>query len=139
MSLFEFLLVLSVWIRCLLDLQLVQPLQIFQDSGFVGDFGSVVMVSQDISNAVLDDTRNILLGHVAVGRLTSSQLTNDLLLETASPLKSTVRINIYQQPKKVKITNILKGLFDSSNIFKIRNQVECVINHVFSNFALKSR
>ena len=65
------------------------------------DIGSVVIVSQEISDSVIEDTRNILLGHVAVGRLTSSRLTDDMIVETASPLKSSIRINTYEQPKKV--------------------------------------
>ncbi|WAR23616.1 BGH3-like protein [Mya arenaria] len=72
------------------------------------DFGSVVMVSKNISESVVEDTRNIMLGHVAVGRLTSSQLTNEMIVETASPLKSSIRINMYEQPTKVVTANCIK-------------------------------
>ena len=59
------------------------------------------MVSEEIKDSVLDNTRNLLLGHVAVGSMTSSQINDNTLIETASPLKSTIRMNVYQQPVKV--------------------------------------
>ncbi|XP_052256399.1 transforming growth factor-beta-induced protein ig-h3-like [Dreissena polymorpha] len=79
------------------------------------DIGSVVIVSQEISNSVIEDTRNILLGHVAVGRLTSSRLTDDMIVETASPLKSSIRINTYEQPKKLVTANC-KPITSTDNI-----------------------
>lgn len=60
------------------------------------------MVSQEINSTVLEDTRNILLGHMAVGRLTSNQLTDNQVIQTASPLKSTIRFNSFKRPVKVK-------------------------------------
>ncbi|KAH3815464.1 transforming growth factor-beta-induced protein ig-h3-like isoform X1 [Dreissena polymorpha] len=79
------------------------------------DIGSVEIVSQEISDSVIEDTRNILLGHVAVGRLTSSRLTDDMIVETASPLKSSIRINTYEQPKKLVTANC-KPITSTDNI-----------------------
>ncbi|KAL4236692.1 hypothetical protein ACF0H5_005076 [Mactra antiquata] len=67
---------------------------------------SVVMVSQDITNSMIDDARNLLLGHMVVGRVTSSKFDNDQLLETASPHGAYVRMNVYSgYPKKVITAN----------------------------------
>lgn len=66
------------------------------------DFSGVVMVSKEINDTVLDDSRNILLGHVTAGRMTSAQMSDNQILETASPIKSTIRFNSYRNPVQVK-------------------------------------
>lgn len=72
------------------------------------DLGSVVMVSEEIKDSVVDNTRNLLLGHVAVGSVTSSQINDNMIIETASPLKSMIRMNVYQQPIRLLTANCKK-------------------------------
>lgn len=86
------------------------------------------MVSEEIKDAVIDNTRNLLLGHVAVGRLTSSQISDNQIVETASPLKSTVRMNVYQRPVKVLLTtcSLLLSFFER---FKKQQKMFRTISH----------
>lgn len=79
------------------------------------DIGSVVMVSEEIKDSVVDNTMNIVLGHIAVGNLTSPHFSNNDMLETASPLKTKIRINIYQRPIKV-ITANCKEVTSADNV-----------------------
>ncbi|XP_045157797.1 transforming growth factor-beta-induced protein ig-h3-like [Mercenaria mercenaria] len=72
------------------------------------DLGYVVMVSERIKDSVVDNTRNLLLGHVAVGSLTSSHISDNQIIETASPLKSTIRMNVYQRPVELLTANCKK-------------------------------
>jgi hypothetical protein len=73
------------------------------------------MVSEDIKDSVINNTRNLLLGHVTVGMVTSPQINDNMLIETASPLKSTIRMNVYQQPVKVTFLFITPQYFCNVN------------------------
>ena len=62
-----------------------------------------MVVSEPIRETLVDNTRGLLLGHVAVGRFPSTQLSDGQMVDTASPYKSKIRINSYQRPVSVCI------------------------------------
>jgi len=72
------------------------------------DDPNVIMVSQKLQQTVVEDTRNVLLGHVTLGRYTSPQLADDQLVATASPFKTSIRINTYETPVKLMTANCRK-------------------------------
>ncbi|KAL3869815.1 hypothetical protein ACJMK2_042449 [Sinanodonta woodiana] len=62
---------------------------------------SVVIVSKQPTDSLQQDTRKLILGHFALVKLTSPHLKNNQLIETASPFKSKIRVNLYDSPKHI--------------------------------------
>ena len=79
---------------------------------------SVIMVSEQISEDVVDNTRDILLGHVIVGRYTSPLFNDNQMIETSSPYKTKIRINTYNTPLNVSFTGFV---------------FQCLVDKIFSN------
>ena len=65
-----------------------------------------MVVSEPIKEKLLNNTRSLLLGHVAVGSYPSHYVQDNQMIETASPFKSKIRINTYQTPISVCIESI---------------------------------
>ncbi|XP_071119590.1 transforming growth factor-beta-induced protein ig-h3-like [Haliotis cracherodii] len=72
------------------------------------DMPNVVMVSKPVSNLVLTDTQNLLLGHMASGQYKISNLQDEQLVETGSPYKSKVRVNFYEGPQRLMTANCVR-------------------------------
>ncbi|XP_067677411.1 transforming growth factor-beta-induced protein ig-h3-like [Haliotis asinina] len=72
------------------------------------DIPNVVMVSKPVSNLVLNDTQNLLLGHMASGQYKISNLQDEQLVETGSPYKSKIRINFYEGPQRLMTANCVR-------------------------------
>lgn len=72
------------------------------------DMSSVMIVSEPIRETLVDNTRGLLLGHVALGSFPSTHLNDEQMIETASPFKSKIRINTYQRPVSLVTANCQK-------------------------------
>ncbi|KAL3869818.1 hypothetical protein ACJMK2_042451 [Sinanodonta woodiana] len=81
--------------------QKIKSLPLSENEVPLQDVGSMVIVSEQATNTLLQDTRNLVLGHLALGTLTSTRLKNNQLIETASPFKSKIRVNLYDSPQHI--------------------------------------
>lgn len=61
----------------------------------------VVVSTNPLNNFIVEDMRNIMLGHVVGEVYKTGSLNDEQVLETGSPYKSEIRINFYSQPEKV--------------------------------------
>lgn len=85
--------------------QKIKSLPLGENEVPLQDMDSMVIVSEQATDALLQDTRNLVLGHLALGTLTSTRLKNNQLVETASPFKSKIRVNLYDSPQHVMTTD----------------------------------
>lgn len=64
---------------------------------------NVVIVSKPSAIKYMDDIRALLLSHMVPGVIRSSNMYNNQLVPTGSPFKSSIRINFYNHPVKVRL------------------------------------
>lgn len=72
------------------------------------DMGSVVVVSRPLTELLVADLQNLLLGHLSFDTLTTSKINDEQLVETGSPFKSKIRINFYGNSEKLMTANCRK-------------------------------
>ncbi|XP_064605989.1 LOW QUALITY PROTEIN: periostin-like [Liolophura sinensis] len=71
---------------------------------------NLVLVSRPLTDMLVNDMKQLLLGHVVVGSVKTSQMKDEQTLPTGSPVKSTVRINFYEYPHKLITANCARLL-----------------------------
>ncbi|ESP05386.1 hypothetical protein LOTGIDRAFT_208417 [Lottia gigantea] len=74
------------------------------------DMPSVVMVSKPLTDLVIADMSNVLLGHLVYDTLKTSGLNDEQLIETASPFDSLLRVNFFSRPEKLITVNCARIL-----------------------------
>lgn len=83
---------------------------------------NLVLVSRPLTDMLVNDMKQLLLGHVVVGAVKTSQMKDEQTLQTGSPVKSTVRINFYEYPHKVSsdANGYHLDTRINTNIFRVR-------------------
>ena len=66
---------------------------------------NVIIVSPEL-RTVAEKTRELMLSHIAPDILSTSRLSDEQLVETVNT-KSSIRINLYDVPKRVGMTGRL--------------------------------
>ncbi|KAL5016813.1 hypothetical protein ScPMuIL_006402 [Solemya velum] len=91
----------------------------------------VVVSTNPLNNFIVEDMRNIMLGHVVGEVYKTGSLNDEQVLETGSPYKSEIRINFYSQPGKMMTANCKRVLSkDNEAIGGVIHVVEDILHPV---------
>lgn len=69
---------------------------------------NVIIFSKSHADKNMEDITDTLLYHVVPGLVKTNMMSNDDVITTASPLKSTIRVNTYYNPSKVVTANCVR-------------------------------
>ncbi|GAB1610675.1 transforming growth factor-beta-induced protein ig-h3-like [Argonauta hians] len=69
---------------------------------------NVIIFSKSHEDKNLEDITDTLLNHIVPGLVKTTIMSNDEVLTTTSPLKTTIRVNTYYTPSKVVTANCVR-------------------------------